>query len=77
MGSGISLSYEQIAILIKRELQIKFDNEQKILPQCCQDYLIYRDFLEEQKLLSKLKTIDNHVKKINTSLYKYQTKYTV
>lgn len=76
MGSGISLSYEQIASLIKRELKIKFDYEQRFLPQYCEDYLIYRDYLEEQKLLSKLKSIDNHVKKINISLNKYQTKYT-
>lgn len=77
MGSGISLSYEQIAILIKRELQIKFDNEQRMLPQCCQDYLIYRDYLEEQKLLSKLKAVDNHLKSINSSLYKHITKNTI
>lgn len=77
MGSGISLSYEQIAILIKRELQIKFDYEQRMLPQCCQDYLIYRDYLEEQKLLSKLKAVDNHLKSINSSLYKHIIKNTI
>jgi len=69
MGSGISLSYEQIATLIKRELEIKFEIEQRIIPQCCEDYLIYRDYLEEQKLLSLLKAIDANVKKINSSLY--------
>jgi hypothetical protein len=68
MGSGLSLNYEQIALLIKRDLQIKFENEQRMLPQCYQEYIIYRDYLEEQKLLSQLKAIDDHVKKVNTYL---------
>ena len=73
MGSGLSLNYEQIAILIKRELQIKFENEQRMLPQCCKDYILYRDYLEERKQLSMLKAIDDHVKGLNTSLYNPKT----
>ena len=63
MGSGISLNHEQIAAIIKQELKIKFEKDQQSLPHCYQDYLIYRDYLEEQKLYSQLKAIDNYVKK--------------
>ena len=63
MGSGISLNHEQIAAIIKRDLQIKFEKDQQALPLCNQDYLIYRDYLEEQKLYSQLKAIDDYVKK--------------
>ena len=63
MGSGISLNHEQIAAIIKQELKIKFKKDQKALPLCYQDYIIYRDYLEEQKLYSQLKAIDDYVKK--------------
>jgi len=63
MGSGISLNHEQIAAIIKRDLQIKFEKDQQALPLCYQDYLIYRDYLEEQKFNSQLKAIDDYVKK--------------
>jgi hypothetical protein len=71
MGSGISLNHEQIAAIIKRDLKIKFEKDQQALPHCYQDYLIYRDYLEEQKFNSQLKAIDDHVKMVKT---KYNSK---
>ena len=70
MGSGLSLSYEQIAIIVKRELEIKFENEKKTRPKCYELYIVYRDYLEESKLLSQLREIDRQTKRIQNSFQK-------
>ena len=65
MGSGISLSREQIIITIKRELEYEFNLAESIKIYFTDDgYQIYENFDDEEIYLK-------NVKHLNCLLYKY------
>ena len=58
MGSGLSLTNEQVADIIKRDLQQGYIEEKTIPSNCCREYKLYRDYLLEEKVRSVSKNID-------------------
>jgi hypothetical protein len=63
MGSGISLTNEQLVHIIKRDVTIKFYEDENMKDVTTVDgYLIYYDFAEEVKYTKKLKELDLYVK---------------
>ena len=65
MGSGISLSQEQIVNIIKRDLNKEFIETiyKKDLNRYTTDGMeIFYDFTDEEELTKKIKCIDNFIK---------------
>jgi len=62
MGSGISLDYEQLSNIVKRDLVKEFNEKQVMFnPYTIEGYLIYTDFSEEQELKQRIQKINNFV----------------
>ena len=63
MGSGISLSDNQVAKIIERELLKEYYEKQRNLDvYTCEGYEIYRDFSDEVKLNEKIQKVYMYVK---------------
>jgi hypothetical protein len=58
MGSGLSLTNEQVADIIKRDLQQGYIEEKNIPTNCGVQYKLYRDYLLEENVKSSIKNID-------------------
>ena len=70
MGSGISLSDNQVAKIIERELLKEYYEKQRNLDvYTCEGYEIYRDFSDEVKLNEKIQKVYMYVK-YNSKNYK-------
>ena len=61
MGSGISLSKEQIVHIIKRELTKEFYEKQNNKNITCDGCLIYYDFSDEVEYNNMLKKLDKYI----------------
>jgi hypothetical protein len=66
MGSGISLSKEQVVGIIKRELRNDFNIKQYNKPLYDENgYEIYYDFTDEANYIKTLKKLHNFIKNGN------------
>lgn len=62
MGSGISLDYEQLSDIVKRDLVKEFNEKQVMFnPYTIEGYIIYTDFSEEQELKQRIQKINSFV----------------
>ena len=62
MGSGLSLTHEQVANIVERDLIIKLNQEQINRPRFTDDgYEIFYDYSDEVKLNNKINEIKRFV----------------
>ena len=74
MGSGLSFTDEQVANIIKRDLNNIFNENEtkKDLNRYTKDgYEIFYDFSEEAEIKKKIKEIDEFIKKTTSLSYYY------
>jgi len=74
MGSGLSFTDEQVANIIKRDLNNIFNENEtkKDLNRYTKDgYEIFYDFSEEAEIKKKIKEIDEFIKKTPSLSYYY------
>ena len=64
MGSGISLSKNQIIDIIRRTIKEEYDAIELNKPNSIDGYLVYYDFSDEMKYIKKLKELNNFLNKI-------------
>jgi hypothetical protein len=64
MGAGISLGEEQIAEIVKRDLNVKHQTKMKTLPPCLPEYAAWRNFIAENHHEDTLTQIDRYKEKV-------------
>ena len=67
MGSGISLSEQHIADIIKRDLDIQHKKHMSNLPPCIPQYETLRNYIENESYRGKLNHIDRLTERLTNN----------